>query len=427
MAYLFPAIKGRMGSTTYFQANLKARELAAVAKTAGELDAWKEWSIFERFQRDLALKRVQQEIVPYLVRTKDRFFGALIVLVFNPDVFEFEPLHKSGLKGGKLYKEVAERMGFLTIDGGELVVLDGQHRLAALRGVVTAGDEVQGKYRDQIAEDELCVMFIRHESFEKTRRIFNKVNRYAKPTSPTDNIITSEDDGCAIVARWLVERDPPLGLKGPQPPLRCTDAVGEPIVEWRSTKLEASDTKLTTLSALYQSVEAILAAHGISDFDERHRVNRPSNAELEAAYIAAANWWTAVTTQLEPLAAGLKSPSLIPIYRERAGRWSLLFRPVAQVALFWGLEGAVRRGISLEQAIERANKIGWSASNPMWIDTIIYANGHMNAKTQGIRLAGRLITYLVAADKMTEAEVKQLRSDLSDARDYPVKMPKPVS
>jgi hypothetical protein len=62
----------------------------------------------------------------------------------------------------------------------------------------------------------------------------------------------------------------------------------------------------------------------------------------------------------------------------------------------------------------------------MWVDTIIYANGHMNAKAQGIRLAGRLIAYLIAADRMTEVDVSRLRNDLSDARDYPMKMPKPV-
>lgn len=427
MAYLFPAIRGQMGSTIFYQANLKARELAAVAKTAAELDAWKEWSIFERFQRDLAIKRVQQEIVPYLVRTKDRFFGALIVLVYDPDVFEFESISGISLKGGKPYSEVADRMGFLTIEGGDLVVLDGQHRLAALRGVVTAGEEVKGKYRDDIAEDELCVMFIRHESFEKTRRIFNKVNRYAKPTSPSDNIITSEDDGYAIVSRWLVEAAPPLGLAGPKPPLHHSDAAGEPIVEWRSTKLQANDTKLTTLSALYQSVEAILTAHGIKDFDERHRVNRPPDQELAQAYTYAAEWWTVVLANLKPFRLAVSNPYLIPEYRKYGERWSLLFRPVAQVALFWGLEGAVRRKLPLDTAIERANKVNWSASNPMWVDTIIYANGHMNAKAQGIRLAGRLIAYLIAADAMTDLEISRLRNDLSDARDYPFKMPKPVA
>ena len=85
MSYTFPALRGRMGSTEYYQATVKARELAAVAMMAAELPEWTTWSVFERFQRELAQKRVEKEIVPYLVRTKDRFFNALIVLVFEPD------------------------------------------------------------------------------------------------------------------------------------------------------------------------------------------------------------------------------------------------------------------------------------------------------------------------------------------------------
>src|SRR5690606_8270280 len=133
--------------------------------------------------------------------------------------------------------DLIPRMGFLTIDGGRLVALDGQHRLVALREIVAGRVEAEGEYRDAIADDELCVVFVQHESLEKTRRIFNKVNRHARPTTPTDNIITSEDDGYAIVARWLVENDPPLGLEEPAPPLALFDKSGEPLVEWRSTNL----------------------------------------------------------------------------------------------------------------------------------------------------------------------------------------------
>src|SRR3954447_5310980 len=237
MSYTFPALRGRMGSTEYYQATVKARELAAVAMTAAELPQWTTWSVFERFQRDLAQKRVEREIVPYLVRTKDRFFNALIVLVFEPNNFEFESLIDKAPGLPRAYKQAAEQMGFLTIEGGSLVVLDGQHRLAALRGVTTAGPELTGEFVDEVAEDELSVLFIPHESLEKTRRIFNKVNRYAKPTSPTDNIITSEDDGYAIVTRWLTEESPPLGLSAPLPPLALATQDDEPLIEWRSAQL----------------------------------------------------------------------------------------------------------------------------------------------------------------------------------------------
>src|SRR3954454_20395234 len=250
MSYTFPALRGRMGSTEYFQATVKARELPALAMMAAELPQWTTWSVFERFQRELAQKRVEKEIVPYLVRTKDRFFNAFIVLVFEPDNFEFEPLIDKAPKLPAAYRQSAEQMGFLTIDGGSLVVLDGQHRLAALRGVTTAGPELKGEFVDAVADDALSVLFIPHESFEKTRRIFNKVNRYAKPTSPTDNIITSEDDGSAIVTRWLVEPETPLGLQKPVPPLSQLDGL-EPVVEWRHQTLRPADRKFTTLSALY--------------------------------------------------------------------------------------------------------------------------------------------------------------------------------
>ena len=124
------------------------------------------------------------------------------------------------------------------------------------------------------------MLFIPHESFEKTRRIFNKVNRYAKPTSPTDNIITSEDDGSAIVTRWLVEAEPPLECSRPKPPLNAFDSAGEPIVEWRQQTLRPDARKFTTLSALYQMTQIILSADGITGFDEKHMVNRPTDRQL---------------------------------------------------------------------------------------------------------------------------------------------------
>ena len=195
MPFVFPALRGRMGSTEFFQANVSARDLASVAITAGELEAWAEWSVFERFQRDLDVRRVKSEIVPYLAKTKDRFFSALVVLVFESETFEFQSMTDwaSPLPGA--LQQAGDSMGFLTIDGGKLVVLDGQHRLVALREVVTRQESLEGEYVKAIADDQLSVLFVRHESFEKTRRIFNKVNRYAKPTSISDNVVTSEDDG----------------------------------------------------------------------------------------------------------------------------------------------------------------------------------------------------------------------------------------
>ena len=432
MSFIFPAIRGRMGNTDYFQVTTRAKDLAAVAVPANELSEWQQWTIGERFQRDIAVKRVQEELVPYLVRSKDRFFGSLIILVFDPDVFEFEPLETAPVKVPAAYRELVDRIGFLTIDGGRLVALDGQHRLVALREIVAGRVDAEGEYRNEIADDELCVVFVRHESLEKTRRIFNKVNRHARPTTPTDNIITSEDDGYAIVARWLVESDPPLGLAEPLPPLAIFDRYGEPLVEWRSTNLPQNTYKLTTLSAVYQSVEAILDAHGLTHFDEKHRVNRPSNDELEKAYTWSASWWATVLEGMPPYQRAIKDPWRIPDLRRYGTKWSLLFRPVAQVALFRGLGFATAAGLTVKEAVGKAVDIDWSADANFWIDTIIRSNGRMVATSQAIRLAGRLIAYLIAADQMTEGQINRLHNDYAQARGFAVgsryaKLPKPVS
>ncbi len=417
MSYLFPAIHGRMGSTDFYQATITARELAAIAKTAGELDEWKNWSIFERFQREIATRRVEREIVPYLVRTKDRFFGSLIVLVYKPSVFAFEPLNEMIPKLPSAYRSAADAMGFLTIDGGDLVVLDGQHRLAALRGVLVAGDELEGPFRDQVVNDELCVIFVGHESFEKTRRIFNKVNRYAKPTSDSDNILTSEDDGCAIVSRWLVEDVPPLGLETPEPPFSAyKDWSGEPLVEWRSSQLTLASCKVTSLVTVYATVKTILAANHIENFDERHRVNRPSDRELKDAYVAAATWWGSVLANFHIFDACRRRPSTIPEQRGYHSRHGLLLTPAGQQAFFRGLADACARGISVQEAVARSSLLDWRRSDGLWTDTIVFANGRMNANDSAIRLAGRLAGYRMAGHTWDSVEIQSLASDLRLAK-----------
>src|SRR5262249_27183700 len=158
-------------------------------RPAREMDEWANMGIDERMQRDPNLKRIRDEIVPYLAKSKDRLFGSLIILVYKGTI-AFEPIGDLGTKIPAAYRKVAEKIGFITIDGGELIALDGQHRLLALRAIIQDGAE--GEFVAEVPNDEITVMFVQHESNEKTRRIFNKVNRYAKPTSRSDNIITSE-------------------------------------------------------------------------------------------------------------------------------------------------------------------------------------------------------------------------------------------
>jgi len=419
VTFTFPAIRARMGSTNYFQVAVPARDLASVVIPVSELTEWKQWTISERFQRELAFRRIQDELIPYLVRSPDRFFGSLIVLVYKPDVFEFEPIEHLGAKLGAAYRSQAERMGFLTVSGGQLVALDGQHRLVALREVVAGRAEVSGEFSNDIAEDEVCVVFVQHEGLEKTRRIFNKVNQHARPTSKSDNIITSEDDGYAIVARWLVDSEPPLGLNEPRPPLGLLHpSTGEPLVEWRSTSLAQKQEALTTLNVVYQSVDTILAANSLTNFGEKDRVIRPPNAQLEQAYRWCTEWWEAVLSNVAVYQRAIAKPFLIPDLRSSKSADSLLFRPVVQVALFMGLAESIGRGLVLAEATHRLNQVDWRADAEHWRDVIVRANGAPIARSEAIALAGRLIGYLLAGGLVDAASVDRLRLSYAEAKGW---------
>ncbi len=419
MRYVFPAVRGRMGSTEYYQASVTARDLASVAITAGELPSWGQWTLMERFQRDLATKRIQAEIVPYLVRTRDRFFGSLVVLVFEPDVFEFTTLREQGFEPPAAYGDLADRSGALVVSGGSLVALDGQHRLVALREVVKDGSSARGPYRDGVASDELCVVFIKHESLEKTRRIFNKVNRHARPTGPSDNIITNEDDGYCIVARWLVEPDIPEGSRHGKPPLAVQDVRGESLVQWRSAQLQQTDNHLTTLQAVHDTVIAVLDAHGVRNFDEKHTVNRPSDEKLLEAYEWAAEWWHHALECVPAYRRALAAPWRISEWRQYRSPSSLLFRPVAQVALFRAVEILHRRGLPPREAFERLAGLTWQASHPQWVDTIVRSNGRMIATAGATNLTARLAAYQAAPELCPSHERDRLRRDYATERGWP--------
>lgn len=409
-----------MGSTEYYQANVSARDLARVAKIARELSEWTNRSVFERFQRDIAVKRVREEIVPYLLRCRDRIFGAFIIVVYKPDVFEFQPVTVTGGPPGHPYRLAAEKLGLLTVDGGSLVALDGQHRLVSFREVINANGPQTGPYRDDVPNDELCIVFIKHETFEKTRRIFSKVNRHAKPTTPYENIITSEDDGYSIITRWLVETTPPLGLEWPKPPFAFRDHSGEPIIDLTRGQLRKTSPKFTTLPHLYESVRLILRANGIHNFDEKHQVNRPANDDLMMAYNCAAVWWQLMLLRIPGYQDALNDLTAIPRLRETDSPVGLLFRPNAQIALVEGLVRAVERGMDLHQALSCIGRMDWTPLGSPLTGIIISASGRkMKNRKMARTRAARLIEYLLAGETMSANEVQGLRDDLADEVEDP--------
>lgn len=422
MSITRPCIVGKMGSTTYFETTMTGRELAATVRPAKQTDAWASGNIEERQQRKFDVRRIKETIVPYLAQHPDRFFGSVIILA-QQGTLTFESL--ASLINEPLaaaYQQATRRMGFLTIGDGEHVALDGQHRMLAFKEVISGGFSL-GPYAGECGDDEVCVLFIEFENSQKTRRIFNKVNRHAKPTGRSDNIITSEDDGNAIVTRSLLDMDRNAPLAE-----RYVDGQRVELVNWQSNTLGQNSRHLTTISTVYETVKDILRHREFEGFDEKTNPVAPADKVLERAYTVAAEWWSAVLS-LDAFVNALVDPGTVAETRYDAShRHSLLLRPVGQVAFVKGLILAIERSggqLTLAEAVSRSNRIDWSTSpSSMWRDTIVHADGvKMNVRKEAQELAAELIAYLIGDEFLSVEQRDSLSRKWNKARGKDVDTP----
>jgi DNA sulfur modification protein DndB len=374
---------------------MTAGELVTRVRTAEEvLTDWDNLSIEDRIQRNINKKRLQEEIVPYLAGHPDRFFGSVIILL-DGDV-EFESLEKfQNAKG--IYALQTEKLGFLTISNGNWIALDGQHRLVALRELITGN--YQGSQLPGIMDDDIAVIFVKQETTEKTRRLFNKVNRYARATSRSDNLVLSEDDGYAIISRKLfMNEDGPLHVRKER---------GEDFVNWRNSTLSGRSLQFTTISALSLIVRDICEAHGIMIDEKTLGGVAPNEADLDRAYALAVQWIEAAFTAFPILEEVRNNPALLPDYRATNRSHSLLLKPAGQIALFRAARIAreeMGTSFSIEQFMRATTSVDWSVESAIWENILVQGRSRILAKRQNYEDAAHLIVGLCFSKQLPNPE-----------------------
>jgi DNA sulfur modification protein DndB len=410
-----------MGSNVFYETKMRARELTAAARVASELDGWASLSIEERLQRELNDKRVREEIVPYLANAPDRFFGSIIVLIQDADI-DYEPASRYLAKDvPAAYRKTFEQTGALTIEGGEFVVLDGQHRWAALRSVIQGKDDkgqaVTGSQVADVPNDELVVIFLPFTNGETTRRIFNKINRNARPTGRSDNIITSEDDGNAILSRRLLDAGEPLGTKR---------ANGELLVNWKSTTISARSAQWTTISVINESVTDILRASNLR-FSEKETVVRPPDTDLDEAYDIVKDWWLALLTGVDALRTIVANPEAVAAIRHDRPEWGLLLKPAAHIVIVKALIKVVQRGGDRDQAIKRLNEVDWHLASDLWRDVLMTTGGRILARTENYDVSAELLAYLVGGKHLSSTARARVRDRVRTFRESDWELPSPLA
>ena len=391
MASVYSCIKGKFGPWDYYHITMPAADVATKLMIPKDMPGWEDLSLEEKFQRKLNKNRVNNQIVRYLAENKWRFFGSLLVTVKNHQKMEF-----SGVKGfvskdlGPLYKNASENMGFLHLDGKEMLIpIDGQHRYAAIKTAISGKTVDDKELKDfkqnsSVEKDDVSLILIRHRS--ETRNIFNKVNRYAKPTTKGDNLITDDDDVVAIISREMCDYD--QMLKGR-------------LVSIEGTTLSSKSEEFTTLSTLYDNNMDILKAHD-------HDINvseYPGDKEKEFFKDEILKVYKVLFKKVELWKDALDNQNEEgdDIRRELREQYTIL-KPFGQRALvkaylLMKLKYRKKDGSSFSDndICSCLNKINWKLENEEWRGVMTKSGDRIESGKDNLQLASKLICHLAGA------------------------------
>ena len=312
-----------------------------------------------------------------------------------------------------LYRANATDMGFLTLTGGEVLVpLDGQHRLKAIEFAISARDQKGKNIPDitpcnDLANEDVTVILVPFEA-KKARRIFAKVNRYAKPTTAGQNIVTEDDDMVAVLTREI-----------------ANDFVGGELTKFRSNTLTTKDREFTTLSTIYNCNMGIITR----TFFDRGKLDKTKLPE-----VAVQNLWRKTVREvwevifdgidvfLDALADTTESGD---DKRREIRKTNLLGKPVAQECLVLAYLRLIDlpTGMGPSLACNRLNALPWALNEEnveIW-QSVLWTGGSQDGRiiTKNRKLSTRLIAYL-AGEKLGDGG----ESDL--LRDYRAQFPESV-
>ena len=434
MANTIAVLEGGFGSVgQYWMTTMKASQVINSIYMPKDIPEWKKEgnTVEDQYQRDCDFNRVKKQIAPYLVKNKDRFFSSLVVAIYKGTDPEFTPLTSLiDINEPKFIplKQPTQRFGYLTIpENSILVPLDGQHRLAALKMAITGkdqeGQDIQSSFFEHnpdLADEDVSVILFRFQA-KQAKSIFNSINRYAKPTSKAVNLITSDTDICAIIARTSI----------------ANMFVNTRIVNLKGNQLNDSQHFFTTLATLYDAVTYICS--NCADYNnEKIPTDLLPEASVQNVFDnECIDVFKSLFKYVEVFKDSIKDPEESgDEYRVnlRKETGSLLMKPLGQLVLIRAYYKTKRNLTSSgetfnpKEICEKINAIDWRKSNPLWENVLMAPDGNKILSGQTvIRFATDFISYMIGAKFDNETRDKLL-SDYQnlfpeDRRDG-IKLPK---
>ena len=351
-----PALKGKIGSTVFYSANLTMGQIAELVVPVDK-ELYTAQSLRDQLQRSLNDNYLR--IKEYIISHSDRFFNALVLAVYDGDPMWTEIRYE-------LDDEHYSNVGILSFNGKERIFpVDGQHRVEGIKAALKENPDLEG--------EELCVMLIGHsdtpEGKKKSRRIFSTLNRYAKPVKLGDIIALDEDDIVAIATRYQLESNP-LFMEDR---VRATNSIAVSVSDKRSfTSLIALyKCNLELFKCFYKQRNGVtLKPNKFKDYLK----NRPSDEEINAFNDYLTSFWTHFIQVFPEIGAYIADNRVnaAESFRSIENGGNIFFRPVsltpfvssiATIALGNDLE-------RLEEVLESYSSIERTVSASPWERTI---------------------------------------------------------
>ncbi|MBB1364639.1 DGQHR domain-containing protein [Shewanella sp. SR44-4] len=306
---VLPCLRGFMGSWTTYACMMRLSDAADLIGFADQLHQIEKLS--DKIQRELNSDRAE-EITNYLLENEDRFFNSLVVAVYDgdPNWHTVDNLRPNNNESSQLeFPDYAEDcIGFLSVTKKEkFFALDGQHRLAGIKGAVDKNDA--------IGEELINVIIVAHSNTPsgkvRSRRLFTTLNKKAKLVSKDAIIALDEDDIAACITRKLLE---------------CNEFpyFNERNISFSSGPVR-DKTSITSIVNIYDNVQR-LAAHKlkvkISELEKfRYR-------EYEFLFDYVKNFFEFTFNNSVELSQIVKDNSMVIDYRNSIDGGHLLLRPI---------------------------------------------------------------------------------------------------
>ena len=434
---IYPAIRAQMGSWQYYIVRMKMREIAHKVRFAHDIYADKILS--DAVHQTLDGRQVKDEMVGYLAHHPDRFVSSIVVAAMDGEPI-WHPVEMDGATIPAIFtcsSSLRDSFGVLSFgDYPRYCVLDGQHRVAAIKLLVNGEASVEAP--QGFDDDLLSVIVVLREEHDtpegewmrRYRRLFSSLNRHVKPADRDTNIIMSEDDLFAIMTRRLITEHEFF-----QTPSSGRESFK---ILTKGKNIKTGMRYFTTLQTLYAINEILLTTRereirdGWSRSSEKRSVKqtRPDEDVLDEYYAELEGYWDAILKALPVLREQPEKMRVHDLEEPNTDNSQdhLLFWPIGQEYLLAKLvrsvldnafpDGGHGETDKMIEQLSRIAQIPWELHEAPWRYLLLVPTPEEDSwrmrsedRKEVLIHAYRLLRWIVGLDPLGEDEIKELRED----------------